>query len=358
MKNWLKKSILTLAIASFSLSFAVDKTVNEKSYKKENTVKAKNYDQGHAVEEHQMLGAYNAPARIDVRGSFDVFTEAAFIYWQGKEKGLDFAFSDKTLATAKDHWVYPHFKYKPGFKVGLGVNFDYDNWDMFVGYTWLHFIDKKTSYEGNDETFTATWYEGLSISKVANKWTFDYDLIHLALERAFYLGTKFTCKPSFGLKGGWITQKFNPVYTTPNGDIFVKAKSRSWLVGPRAALDANYLFGMGFKGFGKVGTALFFQRGKTYVKKENSENTETLSYNYYDKDSIVVPNANLSLGLGWGTYFANNGFHFNFDASYDFEIYWNQNLMRQMLDKGYATVQTKANDLTLQGLTLTMRFDF
>ena len=35
MKNWLKKSILTLAIASFSLSFAVDKTVNEKSYKKE-----------------------------------------------------------------------------------------------------------------------------------------------------------------------------------------------------------------------------------------------------------------------------------------------------------------------------------
>src|SRR5579859_7964500 len=48
-----------------------------------------NHDRMHA----QMMPAYNAPSRIEVRGSWDVYGDISFIYWQLSQDNMEYALS-------------------------------------------------------------------------------------------------------------------------------------------------------------------------------------------------------------------------------------------------------------------------
>jgi hypothetical protein len=350
----LLKSMMIFTAFAFAVT-AADKCADDDQPQK-------GYDQGHAVKEHQMLGAYNAPARIDVRGSFDVSLSADFIWWQPKEKGLDLAYlADSDVSTSVSNgFVHPGNDYKPGFKIGLGVNFEHDNWGMFAEYTWLHFTQSK-SYTRPDSTVTIhpmwNFGHGDTLTAVTGNWKVGYDMIDLVMQRAYYNGTKLTYTPSLGLRGGWIKSKMSSVYTgtyANNG----KAKDKTWLVGPKAGFDANYIFGAGFRMFGKAAAALLYQNFKTSI--DYYANTTLTNNIKCSHKGQLTPNAELGLGLGYGTYFSNRGFHFDIALSYDFECYWNQNNMRSLLDASQTAVYGyyKAGDLFMHGLTVALKFDF
>ena len=63
----------------------------------------------------------------------------SFIYWRSSFDEMDFAATTTnpngniTTIVLKQE----EFDYKPGFKLGLGYNFAYDGWDIFVNWTWL-----------------------------------------------------------------------------------------------------------------------------------------------------------------------------------------------------------------------------
>ncbi len=71
----------------------------------------------------------------------------------------------------------------------------------------------------------------------------------------------------------------------------------------------------------------------------------------------VRPMLDLGLGIGWGMYAFDNQYHFDFLATYDFNVYWNQNMMRTLADD-FAIGVPSSNDLFQQGLTLRAQFDF
>ncbi len=67
----------------------------------------------------------------------------------------------------------------------------------------------------------------------------------------------------------------------------------------------------------------------------------------------------MNLGIGWGRYFNCRNYHLDFLLTYDFQIFWNQNMMRQLVDNiASGGVSTSANNLYLQGLTARAQFDF
>ncbi len=49
----------------------------------------KSFEQGHEMMQSQMMAGYNAPARIEVRGSWDVYASGSFTYWQAIQENME-----------------------------------------------------------------------------------------------------------------------------------------------------------------------------------------------------------------------------------------------------------------------------
>ena len=89
------------------------------------------------------IKAYNAPARINVCGSWDFFIQSSFIYWLTYEEGLYIGVREYTgstdLTNNPDKMIDYDYKFKPGFKVAIGGNSNYDDWGAILRYVWYHF---------------------------------------------------------------------------------------------------------------------------------------------------------------------------------------------------------------------------
>ena len=323
------------------------------------------------LDKKDLMSAYNSPSRIDVKSSWDVFISGSYILWQAKERGLDLAHSYPQNTTSKSFPVKMDFDYKSGFKVGVCTNFDHDDWNLFFQYVRLHLENKKSenAQENGYLLPTKVFYSDVEntnnhASNLNGKWYLDYDMIDIELGRPCYVGSNLTFKPHFGVRWGWIKQKDKTSYTFTNleepfNDVEAssKARSDSWLLGPRAGLYTNWLLG-DFRILANAAASAVYQNFKTYFKQDDFENINNLDKNVKSKIGYVLANCDIILGLGWGTYFDDKNWHFDVLAGYEFLYFWDQNMMRVLIDRVLKNVKTKADDLVLHGLTVTARFDF
>ncbi len=373
--KWSRKKMLSF---SKKLSLCIATLFVFTSVFGQNQYKQKTYDQGHIVDENQMMGGYNSPARIDVTGSWDVFTTASYIYWEASEKGLELGYTAPTAADINNNHVTGqvadmNFKYGSGFKVGLGMNFEHDNWNIYTDYTRYHKtfytnIKKSQDWDETGSFFSSWWYgiasDGTHSINANSSWKLKYDMIDFELGRPFYNGRMLTVKPHFGARGGWIRQGYKGdlyyVYTNPYGLIPMAAHSNSWVIGPRAGFNTNWIFGSGFRFFGDFAGSILYQKFSVRYHCNNITSPHLIAQNQKDQFSRISPNCNLNAGFGWGTYFAKKSWHFDLTASYEFEYYWNQNRMRTIADSinEPGALSTSIGDLMLHGLTVNMKFDF
>ena len=79
-----------------------------------------------------------------------------------------------------------------------------------------------------------------------------------------------------------------------------------------------------------------------------------------EKDvAYLRAHTDLEMGFGWGSYFNNNGWHFDLSATYGFQVFWDQNMQRYFVDDVVAAASILPNgNLYVHGLTITARFDF
>jgi hypothetical protein len=152
-----------------------------------------------------------------------------------------------------------------------------------------------------------------------------------------------------------------PAGSAPAGSIVSRNFSNCWAVGPRIGMDGYALLPMGFRVEGDFAGSLLYTN---YTNLFHTEDVASTAFNpgRYDTKldgySAVRPMFELGLGLGWGGYFSSNNYHFDFAASYDFTMMWNQNMMRRLLDTVLTGTGSSPADLYFHGLTLTGRFDF
>ncbi|MFA5250072.1 MAG: Lpg1974 family pore-forming outer membrane protein [Parachlamydiales bacterium] len=329
----------------------------------------KNYDQGQPLKEEQLMSAYNSPARIDVKGSWDVFLGGSYIYWQTKEGGLNTALIIPANTATEYHKVgHMNFDYKSGFKVHLGTNFDHDGWLSMVEYIRLHTRHKASLNAPTgghlDPFFIETVRRGGVgyASAVATTWHLNYDMINLEFARPFYVGTNLSFKPHLGLTGGWINQRIKQIGTflTDTFTLYSKLYGKSWIIGPRLGIDTNWMLGAGFSIIADAALDIAYQKVKTTFKEQSAEDAASTQLDRYLREKIgqITPALEATAGLSWGTYFDNNKWHFSLATVYDFLYYFNQNHMTKNADLAITSVNTKPADLILHGLTVTARLDF
>jgi len=350
------------------------------------------YDQGYGIEEEQMMSAYNSPARIDVKGSWDVTIKGSYILWLPKLKGMEYAIvrpADYAVVAPVNYQYSLHgvkqSEYKSGFKVALGTNLGHDNWTALVQYVRLHgkhsseVAQSTAVYVSTPERLISLWMDShletkaIPFTKLTGKLKTKYDMLNLEFARPFYQGTCLTFRPHMGLVGGWIDFKFktNGTILTDTFTLQAKANSNSWLVGPRFGLDGHWIMDYGFEMEADIAGSLAYQKIKTHYKQRSDYWTTHYARLASKNFTQITPILEGNIGLNWGTYFASNEWHFSLHTLYEFLYYFDQNYMRKLagqiidstaLGDTQEAVNSRSNskpeDFLLHGLTITARLDF
>jgi len=347
----------------------------------------RSFEQGKDMMQNQMMPAYNATARIDVRGSWDFWVDGTFIYWEAMQENMELGITVPRIGPLLNGAALVNpgtvvdfcFSYKPGFKVGIGMNFDHDNWDASAEYTWFHSnTSASASIPATGEIFPlgthpaiqATTNDGFT-GVGREHWTLKMDFLDIDLERCYYVGNKLSFRPFFGARGAWIRQHINLLYSTPSGDgsgvplrvDHVSKKSVSWGIGPEAGIGTDWMLGYGLKLLGDASFDILYTRYNTRYQEQLFSsvtsaivNTVNVSQNHID---YLRPHAYGDLGIGWGSYFDNNNWHIDLSATYNFQVFWGQDMFRFYTNStAVANSFTPNGNLYVHGLDVVARFDF
>ncbi len=345
--------------------------------------------------------AFSESAAIETRCGSDVFVDANFIYWQVSQDGMDLAIPGQATALSLlsgvqssalgNKVLFQDFDYEPGFQVGLGWGGAKDNWTLYAEYTWLH-ANTHTSASaptpdvasingvtvGSAGIYVPTnWFPYQTANNptthVSSKWKYGIDLFDLQISRPYYSGTRFTVDPSLGLRGAIFTQslKITLDNLSASGATAVGAnrnasyRSHSWAIGPRLGMKGSWHLGYGLRIIGDGDVSLLYTRFTKVSQSVDAPSSTTLpSKMKMTGYGVIRPNADLSLGLGWGSYLNCRRFYFDLAATYDFSIFWDQNMIRYLADLSVPAATNTSHtgaapgSLFTQGLTVKTRFEF
>lgn len=319
--------------------------------------------------------AYNHPANINVCGCWDAFVTGTFLWILPNMEQLEFAetyYGTPPLSITGVGKLHDFkFDWKPAFKVGIGFNFDHDNWDVYLQYTRVNStMSNKHSLGDNPGEHLINGYMFQSyardLSETTGKWVLDFNTFDLEFGRPYYNGKCLQFRAHYGLKGGWINNKLHTtgIYlSNPNGGETEKGdfKSKSWLIGPRAGIQTKWTFDDGFRFFGNAAASLFYQKFYEVTTREPFVSDPSLWYSAFNYSPQQLNAALESLiGIGWGTYFSRNNWHFDLAIGYEIQLFLDQNKMAALRDLvvSFNTPHVKAGNLMFHGVNVTMQFDF
>lgn len=345
--------------------------------------------------------AYASTSRIQICPGRDIYTSGSFTYWQPIQENMDLGIVSNNTGPVFGIFPYgingnvvnPNFGYKPGFKVGLGVDLDHDDWDTCVQYTWFRGTGTTTtSLVPNTRTVLfPTWSipivevfgEVVTYSFASQTWSLHMDLLDWEIGRSYYMGNKLSFRPFFAARAAWIRQNLDVSYiderinfaVSNNRSVFISKISHSWAVGPRAGINSNWNIGNGFRLFGNAGgDILFTQYTKLLSEEIPLEGTDAPPH-LFSASPAQIPgytkivkqkdlncfrtHLNLELGFGWGSYLANNRWHIDLSAGYEIQVFFDQNMFRHFSNANQlANSQSPNGNLYLHGATGTLRLDF
>ncbi len=334
----------------------------------------RNRGQSACCEETRMMGAYNSSASYDVGGAWGFFFSADFLYWQAREDGLEYGVtSTSSTAFTSGKVLNMDFKWHPGVKIGLGMDFPcHDNWDIFA--EWTHLVshnNTSSSVSGLEVIFPSLLEPAFittnTVTNARASWKLVYNTFDLNIGRPYYSGKLLTLRPHIGLRGSWFKQKYSATYL--NGFTLFSwvdnTTFNSWGIGPRLGFDSNWMIGCGFRIFGNAAFSLLY----TYfdVKKLEEEfittgGTAALTASSFVENkkmnSQVRSNAEASLGFGWGSYFSNNCWYIDLSLGYEFQYWPDANKDLRFVDSSAAGVFVSGGNLALHGVTFKVRLDF
>jgi hypothetical protein len=283
------------------------------------------------------------------------------------------------------------FSYKSGFKVGFGFIVNHE-WVIDTKYTWIggtNTLDQRapssptltsgtaTALSGTPVWVVQDWFiqptsngQALSGTRVSSNWHYILDLFDVVLSPSYNSQPLLTITPFAGLRAALIQQKLNIALTEIGGQtgitltpqpIHSRNKSSSWGIGPRLGFEADCNLPRGFRLIGDLAASLLYTRYTKIVHKEDSASTTfnpgPYTFQYHDYNCLR-PIAELGLGFGWGGTSKCKRYRWDFSASYDFNLFWSQNMMNKMLTEFLNGTTGYAGDLYFHGMTLSGCFSF
>jgi len=290
-----------------------------------------------------------------------VHISAEALYWYTSET-VDWAFTLKSdQNTVKTSYKTFSFDWAPGFRVGLGYNGECDEWDVRANYTWFR-SRAKDSTDGpvTSAFFGARLSELEPFSSGKASLNLDYNMLDGDLGRVFFVSECLSFRFAIGVKGGWITQRIHSSWVNPSFLGFIPVFAKENLkqtfgcVGPKGGVIGQWYFGTiqnhSFSLIGQLESGYLW--GHWSIKDKYVNNFETVIRVITDERNFGSLFLRSFLGVGWDVTFNQDCAHFALKFGYEIEDWFNQ--CQIFTD----TSGSQNNDLILQGLNLSLSFDF
>lgn len=322
--------------------------------------------QGEPFEPCELPAGYAQYAGIALDRCIDIFVSGDFLYWKPVRRNSVsiFEFLDDPSNTIL--MVQEKVNYRPAFKVGLGMTFPcFDNWTLQADYTRYHhdFTHTYTAPEGGHISPFSVPFLLFPFTSIRATLKYNYDDIKLTLHRAFYVGPRLILDPYFGLRGTKRGIKDSQVLTLippiifPEGldQNFQTAKFQSWYASMIAGGYGSFLLCGGlrliFKGEIGAGYCRLIKNTSRVINNSTIPlGVIEISQSYPKNPHVIQAMGTGGGGLGWGSYFCCQKYHFDLSAIYELDSIWGP-----FLDYNTILLLT---DTQFRGLTVHAQIDF
>ena len=299
----------------------------------------------------------NAGPRI--RGDWNVFFSADFIYWTVRQDGMFYAVSGAG-ANASGGSVHDiDWEWEPGFKVALGVNLPHDGWDMVAEYTWIQSdASDSTSQNAATSTLIPYWLVGGNNSALTHaraSWDIHYNNLTLDLGRNTYMSQYMKLRLFAGLHAAWIDQDYSATFTQIDGQINkLNLDQDFWGIGLRAGLNNAFQFTKNFSFFADLAASILWgQFDVDRTEKTTVNNVTTKVLDTGAKPHTAEPVLDLQAGFRYDGWMSQDRFHFALQVGWEHQLWILHNEVIKNLGE-----PDHAGDLYMQGVTVKARLDF
>ncbi|MBX3718876.1 MAG: hypothetical protein KF898_04435 [Parachlamydiales bacterium] len=310
----------------------------------------------------------------------DFLITADFIWWKRTMNNYQYVANgthptvNTTTSVKKGHLKSAPFDFEPGFKVGAGLHFAHDGWDLYAQYTWLRGEEKENAmrFDAAKGLFSAFYLlnNGGAFSyriptKASAEFEQHFNVLDLELGRNFFISRYLTLRPHFGLKSAWLKDDldldyiFGPTSVLPNVNKWdLDLDQKMWSIGLRAGLDTVWHFTKHWGLYGNLSISPLWTSFDSRAKQIETVRANTASpflnvttQNTSAKNQQIVTVIEMSLGLTYMTWFYKDRYQLTLQAGWEEQVWMDYNLLIN-------TVEYRAGNMNIQGLTVKAGFEF
>ena len=299
-----------------------------------------------------------------------IITSAQLLYWTLREDGLAIAqpgvapITETVDIPKRKDTVFPKRSWDAGFRVGLGITLDHENWSALFQYTHISQSDS-ASYSG---LLTPTWMlggiqgvqsgglnVGLQAEKASGAWDISFNHFTLELSKTFGYFT-----PHIGLASTWHKKNYYLLYQSfTNMSTYEKLSStmnnNNWGIGIRSGVHSLWMFNKTIGFYADTALASLWTRFQQLRKDsaEQSDANTVVPVNNSTDFHTVKPY--LEMGLGFIARHTSKEDTYSLQAKMGWEeqLWWNENQILHLFN-----ASGNSGDLAIQGLTLSLRIDY
>lgn len=379
-----------IAAASLIAFTSLLSAADNKSDKSKNSCECCNI----AGEGPDLNNAFNPAVRPKVPGGDLSFTAAALI-WEAHQDGLAFAIENinspavanpSTLNEARFQNL--NFKWDWGVRLGLGYNFEHDGWDVQAYWTYVRSHASKHVAADTDSSVTlqpifsmlqrplAT--PTITATDIDADWTCKLNYVDLELGREFWASKWLSMRPFIGLRGVWIDQDYEIEHRGANINATgfvdeIDFDNNFKGLGIRGGLNTQWGFGCGFSFFGDLALSTIYGRFSVDGEEESEQTVtpfaDTDLAEWSDSFRVSRLAVDLGLGLRFEHMFGDNkDYLFMMSLGWENHMFLNMNQLWRAQSANFTAgggtntdqyiFVPESGDLTYQGWTLSVKFDF
>lgn len=293
-----------------------------------------------------------------IRGDWNFFLSADFIYWTARQDGMFYALSGVGAgASGSVHDL--DWSWDPGFKVAAGFNLPHDQWDIVAEYTWLHSdASDSTNQQAATSSLISYWVINSSnpfLTHSRATWDIHYNNLTLDLGRNAYLSQYMKLRLFAGLHAAWIDQDYTNENTAIDESLTkLRLDQDFWGIGLRAGLNDTFQFTKNFSFFADLAASILWGQFDVHRTEQTTvNNVTTRNLDLGVKPHTAEPVLSLDAGFRYDLWFGQDRFHFLLQAGWEHTLW----ILHNELIKNIGEPD-HSGDLYLQGVTVKARFDF